>query len=102
MTWDNDTFPTADTPSGVGWMIVSWKIVKNTCKNCKRDYNIETRQFDHLPDTTTRAQAIAKLEEYKTMHVNHHRSDHRKNHTLFLCKVEAQRRITDRHGDLIP
>jgi len=102
--WEDNNFPDAIDPDDVSYMLVSWKIVqKPECDHCIRgNYGYETQQFDHLPPGTTRPQAIAKLEEYQQMHKTRGHNPTRKNHIIFLVKVEAFERVSDIGGNPLP
>lgn len=101
--WENNNFPDADDPDDVEWMLVSWKIVpKDHCEHCTRgDYGLRATQFDHLPPGTTRPQALAKLDEYKQKYRTNGFNPKRKNHVVFLCRVEAYERISDLAGGIV-
>jgi hypothetical protein len=104
MSWDDNDFPDAVDPDDVEWMLVSWKIVPlDECDHCDRDdYGYESRQFDHLPPGTTLPQARAKLAEYKEMHRTRGHNPGRKNHIIFLCRVQEFERISDLGGNPTP
>jgi len=104
MGWNDNTFPDADDPDDVEWMLVSWKIVpKKDCPACLRgDYGFASRQFDHLPPGTTLPQARAELERYKQMHKTRGVNAHRKGHVIFLCRVQEYERISDNAGGITP
>lgn len=104
MGWQDNNFPDADDPDDVEWMIISWKIVEMPpCDHCERgDYKLEARQFDHLPPGTTRPQALAILEAYKQAHKTSGFNPKRKNHLIFLTKVETYERVSDVGGGITP
>jgi len=101
--WELNDFPTADDPDDVEWMLVSWKIVElEPCDKCPRgNYALESRQFDHLPPGTTLPQARAKLLEYQAMHKTNGKRSNRKNHVIFLCRVQEYERVSDIGGEIV-
>ena len=101
--WQDNNFPDADDPDDVEWMLVSWKIVElPPCDKCPRgNYSLEARQFDHLPPGTTLPQARAKLLEYQQMHKTTGHNPRRKNHVIFLCRVQEYERVSDIGGGIV-
>ena len=104
MGWDNNTFPDADTPDDVEWMLISWKIVKKSdCEHCLRgDYGLESRQFDHLGIASSRGEAQAMFQKYVNMHRTRGKNPSRKLYSLFLVEVIDKDHILDITGELIP
>ncbi len=98
MTWGNDTFPKADDPLDVGWLISYWRIVK--CTSCTGNYSLESRQFDHLPLASTRAEAIAKWREYLVQKRASGKLKSIKGLTVFLSKVTKVGVVSDFAGDM--
>ncbi len=111
MSWNDNTFPDADDPLKVGWMIMYWRIVKRDCPGgCdpEHDYRLESRQFEHLDGVATQEEADAefqrwvdqKRESEKAM-VAEGRPGLIKGRTYFLCKVQACVQITDNTGAIV-
>jgi hypothetical protein len=99
MTWENNTFPDADDPNDVQWIIMYWRTVKCTSGCTKQDYRLESRQFDHLPKGTTLAQARVLLKHYTDQRRASGDQVNRKNQSLFLCKVMNVHHIHDNEGN---
>jgi hypothetical protein len=95
--WDDNDFTDADDPLDVGWMISYWRIVP--CDTgCKDGYSLQSRQFDHLPLTATRAEAIAEWRRYlrQKRRTGQHASI--KGLTVFLTKVVKVGVVSDETG----
>lgn len=97
--WDNNNFPKAENPDNVGWMIMYWRITP--CSGCKQSYNLESRQFDHLGITATKAEAIIKFNKYVADKKASGKAVSLKGLTLFLTKVVMVKKILDNKGDII-
>ncbi len=101
MSWNDSTFPKADDPNDVGWLITYWRIVP--CSGCKEDdYMLQSRQFDHLVKAATRVQALEKFDEYVTQKRLSGKISDLKGLTLFLSKVDTVAVILDHTGEIIP
>ncbi len=102
MNWKTHTFPTADDPNDVEWMIVYWRTIPCPTGNCAgQDYQLEARQFDHLPKGTTLKQANDKLDEYAANRRASGFNKGLKNHSLFLLKVQTVIHVNDSTGAVI-
>lgn len=100
MGWQDNTFPTADDPNDVGWMIMYWRTVPCNA-SCKEDYRLESRQFAHLLKAATAKEAEIELAKFAADRRDAGINLHRKNHTLFLCKVHSLAHISDNTGKII-
>jgi hypothetical protein len=98
MGWNNDTFPKADDPLDVGWMISYWRVVP--CESCTGNYSLQSAQFDHLPLAATRAEAIAKWRHYLRQKRRSGQADSIKGLTIFLTKVVKVGVVSDFSGDM--
>lgn len=105
MGWQDNTFPDADDPNDVEYMIMYWRKVPRTpCPtgNCgDQDYRLESRQFEHLPRGTTKKQAEEVFQYYVDQRRGSGDQTSRKGQVLFLCKVERVSHITDDAGKVI-
>jgi len=97
MTWDDNSFPKADNPDDVGWVIFYWRITK--CDSCTSNYQLESRQFDHLPATATYKEAKDLLAKYVAQWEA--KDPTIKGMTYFLAKVDTIAKISDNTGELI-
>jgi hypothetical protein len=98
MGWKDHTFPNADDPDDVEYMIMYWRTVECTSGCTKQDYRLESRQFDHLPKGVTFAQAQVLFNKYVQERRDTGDQTSRKGQTLFLCKVERVAHIHDNQG----
>ena len=99
MGWEDNAFPDADIAEDVGWLISYWRTTP--CKaGCKGNYRLESRQFDHLVKAATREEALELFYGYVKERKNG-RNLARKNHVLFLCKVDTMERISDVTGKIV-
>jgi hypothetical protein len=102
MGWEDNNFPDADDPDDVEYLIVYWRTVPCPTGKCKgQDYQLRSRQFDHLPKGTTLGQAQAKFNEYVKSRRNSGDQSRRKNHSLFLCQVVSVKHIHDENGKAV-
>ena len=100
MSWDDSTFPMADKAEEVEWMIMYWRTVPCTT-GCKGDYQLESRQFDHLVKGATREEALERFNSYVENRRKAGKMINRKNHVLFLCRVDSMARISDVTGEIV-
>lgn len=95
--WDDNDFTLADDPLDVGWMISYWRITK--CDTgCQDGYRTESRQFDHLGVSATRADAIELWRKYVKQKRRTGQSASLKGLTIFLTKVVKVGVISDETG----
>ena len=95
--WDDNDFPKADDPEDVGWMISYWRVTK--CDTgCQDGYRLESRQFDHLELSATRAEAVAKWKFYLQQKRASGQADSIKGLTIFLSKIIKVGIVSDDTG----
>jgi len=99
MGWKDSTFPRADDPEDVGWLISYWRIVP--CKSCEGDYRLESRQFDHLVKAANRPEALLKFQMYVDQKRASGQMPSLKGLTLFLSRVDTVAVISDHSGVVI-
>ena len=100
MSWEDNTFEKADDPLTAGWMIMYWRIVP-CYSGCEGNYQMESRQFDHLSTSATYEEAKAKLDFYVAQKIEGGKADSIKGLHLFLCEVKDVVQISDNAGDII-
>ena len=97
MSWEDNDFSDADKAEDVLWMIMYWRTVP--CHSgCKGNYQMESRQFDHLVKAATREEALERFQSYVANRRESGFTLASKNHCLFLCKVDTMVRISDETG----
>ncbi len=94
--WDDNDFD-ADDPVNVGWMISYWRITP-CASGCKDGYKLESRQFDHLPISASKAEAIEKWEEYVIQKRRTGETSDLKGLTIFLTQVIKVGIVSDNTG----
>ena len=100
MGWKDSQFDRADIADEVQWVFFYWRTVK--CNDgCKGDYRLEQGQFDHIPASGTREEALERLKAYAENRREGGDTPGLKNHSLFLAKVDTVIHITDENGTLI-
>jgi len=97
MSWKDSDFPRADNPEDVGWLISYWRITPCS-EGCEGDYQLESRQFDHLVRAATPKQARAKFKLYVKQKRRSGEMPDIKGLTLFLSRVEEIAVISDNTG----
>jgi len=95
--WDDNDFADADDPLDVGWMISYWRVIPCS-SGCKDGYSLQSRQFDHLPLSATRADAIALWRTYVRQKRRSGQSSALKGLTIFLSKIVKVGVISDDTG----
>jgi len=100
--WKGNTFPKANDPAEVGWLISYWRIVPcySDCKP-EEDYVLQSRQFDHLLKAATRDEALAKFNAYVADKKASGKCPDIKGLTLFLSKVDTVAVISDNAGEIV-
>lgn len=97
MGWEDSDFPHADDPQNVGWLISYWRITPCS-SGCVEDYQLESRQFDHLVKAATPEQALEKFSKYVDQKRASGHIPDIKGLTLFLSRVEQVVVISDLTG----
>lgn len=101
MSWNDATFPNADDPNEVGWLISYWRI-RPCYGGCgKQDYVLESRQFDHLVKAATRDEALAKFNVYVAQKRLSGKLSDLKGLVLFLSRVDTMVVISDVTGEIV-
>ena len=104
MSWENNQFDepgnVADDPGEVAWLISYWRTVP-CVSGCHGDYQLQSRQFDHVVHGATREEALAKFQVYVENRREAGELPGIKNLTLFLSRVDTMVRISDSTGKLI-
>ncbi len=97
--WDDNDFPKADNPQDVGWFVSYWRIEK--CHTgCQDGYTLRSTQFDHLPLSATKGEAIALFNKYVIQKRAGGDRTGIKGLVLFLSKIEMVSEILDHSGNL--
>jgi len=103
--WALKHFPDAVDPATVGWMVVEWAIMyePNKCKDCGGNYSLFPDQFNDIPISKTRAEAVEIFRRHKRnrrQNIPKGAKDNRRT-TLFLLKVVKYANITDDDRNLL-
>jgi hypothetical protein len=100
MTWEDNTFPDADKAEEVEWVIFYWRVTR--CEGgCRGNYQLESRQFDHLVKATSREEALKRFQVYVDNKREAGKNSDVKNLVLFLARVDTMVRISDEAGDMV-
>jgi len=104
MSWENNQFNepgnVADDPGNVAWLISYWRTVPCS-SGCRGNYQLQSRQFDHVVHGATREEALAKFQTYVDNQREGGFNAGLKNVTLFLSKIDTAVRISDHTGAII-